>query len=357
MKTIIILLLMVPALMFAQIPSESLVKNYKLNFALPDIPAFKALGTEPSNILRPSVTQDFSFVSSEFFNGKNLVIPTSFGIEVSPILLMNTDKMTLSEFRKNNAFKTSRFSLGTFKDSLKTMNISVGYRLTVINKGDLRTDTAVLDEFLKNTLAKKAYEKAKLEEKFMQENNILPFEITSEQKVEMGKYVDQNMKENEDEFESKLDEFKKQYKNDNWNAEKLDFATAFVGQARDSLISNVSFRNFSLWGTYAIPIKKFGQILFGATYQLNRLQNEEYHTFSFSNRNYFGSNRIKFFFEEQIEYNQYLGDKTNLLLNLGAEVNLNKGFWIDLNAGLTKNYNDNTSDFVSQLRFRYTLPE
>lgn len=357
MKTIIILALLLPILAFAQIPSDSLVKNYKLNFALPDNPAFKALGTEPSNILRPSVTQDFSFISSEFFNGKNLIIPESFGVEVSPILLMNTEKMTLSEFRKNNAFKTSRFSLGTFKDSLKTRNISLGYRITVINKGDLRTDKKGLEDFLQKVAVERAKQYADLRIKFLIENNLQPFDLTKEDSLRMEEYIKNNINETSDDFEKRIDKLKEKYKNDNWNATKLDFAAALVGQSPDSLLSNVTFRNLSLWSTYAIPIKKFAQVLLGVNYQLNNIQAEDYHSISISNRNYFGSNRIKFFFEEQLKYDQFLGEKTSLLLNVGAEANLSKGFWIDLNAGLTKDYNNNTSDFVSQLRFRYTLPE
>ncbi len=357
MKTIIILVLIFPIFVFAQIPSDSLVKNYKLNFALPDNPAFKALGTEPSNILRPSVTQDFSFISSEFFNGKNLIIPNSFGIEISPILLMNTEEMTLSKFRRHNALKTSRFSLGTFKDSLKTRNISLAYRITVINKGDLRTDKEGLEDFLQKLAVERSKQYADLRIKFLLENNLLPFNLTEKDSIRMEEYITNNIDEASEDFEKRVDKLKEEYKNNNWNAEKLDFAAALVGKSPDSLLSNVTFRNLSLWSTYAIRIKKYAQILLGVNYQLNNIQDKDYHSVSISNRNYFGSNRIKFFFEEQLKYDQFLGDKTNLLLNIGAEANLSKGFWIDLNAGLTKNYNNNTSDFVSQLRFRYTLPE
>lgn len=357
MKTIIIVLLMLPLLTFAQNPSDSLVKNYKLNFALPDNPAFKALGTEPSNILRPSLTQDFSFVASEFFDGKNLIIPTSFGVEVSPILLMNTETMTLSQFRKHNAWKTSRFSLGTLKDSLKTRNISLGYRITVINKGDLRTDTEGLEEFLQKVAVAKSKQRADLVIEFLNVNNLQIFSMTHEDSLRMEKYVQNNFNETDGEFEERIKKLREEYKNNHWNAEKLDFAAAFVGQSPDSLVSNVSFRNFSVWSTYAFPIRKFAQVLVGVNYQLNNLLDKDYHSVSISNRNYFGSNRIKFFFEEQLKHDQFLGDKTNLLLNLGAEANLSKGFWIDLNAGLIKDYNKNSSDFVSQLRFRYTLPE
>lgn len=348
---------MLPLLAFAQIPSDSLVKNYKLNFALPDNPAFKALGTEPSHILRPSLTQDFSFVSSEFFNGKNLIIPTSFGIEISPVLLMNTEKMTLSEFRNNNAWKTSRFSLGTFKDSLQTRNISLGYRITVINKGDLRTDKKGLEKFLQQVAVAKSKQRADLVIKFLEISNLKIYDLTREDSLKMEKFVQYNFNETDEEFEDKIKKLKEEYKNNHWNAEKLDLATAFVGQSPDSLASNISFRNFSVWSTYAFPIRRFAQVLLGVNYQLNKLKDQDYHLISISNRNYFGTNRIKFFFEEQLKYDQFLGDKTDLLLNVGAEVNVNKGFWVDLNAGLVKNYNKNSSAFVSQLRFRYTLPE
>ncbi|MBL7879823.1 MAG: hypothetical protein JNN23_08175, partial [Chryseobacterium gambrini] len=205
MKKLIFLLLIFPVLVLAQNPSDSLVKNYKLNFALPDNPAFKALGTEPSNILRPSLTQDFSFVASEFFDGKNLIIPTSFGVEVSPILLMNTETMTLSEFRKHNAWKTSRFSLGTFKDSLKTRNISFGYRITIINKGDLRTDKEDLEEFLQKVAVAKSKQRADLTVKFLQENKLtFDKDLTPDQKNMLEKYINDNIDETGDEFEERI---------------------------------------------------------------------------------------------------------------------------------------------------------
>jgi hypothetical protein len=116
MKQIIYILLLLPVLGYSQTDADSLVKNYKLNFAIPDFPAFKSLGTEPSNILRPSNVENFGFVSSEFFNGNNLTIPNSFAVEVSPILMMNVNKMTLSEYQENNALKTSRFSIGAKRD-------------------------------------------------------------------------------------------------------------------------------------------------------------------------------------------------------------------------------------------------
>jgi hypothetical protein len=358
-KNIIILIciLLLPVLTYSQNKADSLVKLYKLNFALPDLPAFKSLGTEPSNILRPSNVQDFSFVSSEFFNGKNLVIPSAFALEVSPILLMNTNTMTREEFKKNNALKTSRISLGTNRDSLNTTNISIGYRITLINKGDLRTD----DDGFKNlssSLEARSEVRTVLRNQYLRDKNILASDVTDEIEKDIDIYISENIGEKNAEFENRIKKYKKEYKESHWNASKFDLAFAIVGQSPDSILANVDFKLFSFWTTYGFPIlKNKGQVLIGLNYQNQKIDVKNSNSFSLTNRNYFGSNRIKVFFEEQIEYDESLGEKLNLLLNLGAELNLKDGLWIDLNSGYLKNYNNDSSEFISQLRFRYTFPE
>jgi len=86
MKKILVLLAIIPVMGLAQNNADSLINKYKLNFALPDFPAFKSLDIDGSHLLRPSNTTEFGVIASEFYNGKNLIIPESFALEVSPIL-------------------------------------------------------------------------------------------------------------------------------------------------------------------------------------------------------------------------------------------------------------------------------
>jgi hypothetical protein len=141
MKVIsILLLILLPLIFLGQSPPESLAKTYKLNFAIPDYPAFKALDTEPSNILRPSSNQSFGFISSEALNNRLLTIPKSFAVEINPMLLMNMNSMRLETYQNNYSWMNSRISLGAIRDSLNTTKLSLGYRISLIDKGDSYKD-------------------------------------------------------------------------------------------------------------------------------------------------------------------------------------------------------------------------
>jgi hypothetical protein len=122
------------------VPIDSLVKNLRLNFAVPDLPAFNGLEGEPSNLLRPSTPKDFSIVANEFYNGSNIIIPKTIAIEVSPITLMQYNKLTLQVYQKNPTLYNSRVSIGTYRDSTNISRISLGYRTTLVNKGDIKND-------------------------------------------------------------------------------------------------------------------------------------------------------------------------------------------------------------------------
>lgn len=355
MKKLLIFICFIPYLAYGQVPSDSLAKNYKLNFALPDFPAFKALGTEPSNILRPSNTEDFGFVSSEFFNGGNLVIPESFALEVSPALLMSGGRMTLKEYRENNAWKTARFSIGSQRDSLNASKVALGYRITLINKGDLRKDTsdAYMGKIAKS-LEKLTALKSDARAAYLKEHNITAAEYFDNPGC-IDMLIAEYVKEKEASIEKEIESIKEAYMEDMWNAKKFDVAVALVGASPDTLFKNVQYNSFSFWSTYATPIfKKRGQLLLGLYYQHYSQDEQDFSTISLSSRKYIGSNRLKVFLEEQLAYEQE-NDKLNLLLNLGAELNLRQGLWIDFNAGYTRDMNNNRSDFVSQFRFRYTI--
>ena len=59
------------ALMFnegiAQAPDSTLTEKYLLDFVVPDIPAFKALGTDPINILRPADPKKLQYTFTILF--------------------------------------------------------------------------------------------------------------------------------------------------------------------------------------------------------------------------------------------------------------------------------------------------
>jgi hypothetical protein len=355
-KIMICLLSILPSAAFSQFDADSLVKNYKLNFALPDYPAFKSLNVDPSNLLRPSNVTDFGVIASEFADGNRLAFPSAFAMEVSPVLLMNVNEMTLSEYQKNNAWKTSRFSLGTLRDAGMTSKIALGYRISLINKGDLRIDRAALKE-MSGMLEARSQTRGELRTKYLQEHGINPFDITDSIETEIEAYIEAYIDVKKEEFDLIIKEFKEDYENKNWNAEKFDLAFALTGSSSDSLIKSIDYSSFQFWATYAHPLLKHrGQFLIGLNVQNYLIAGKSFNLVSLSNRNYLGNNKVKVFIEEQLEYSNETRSGY-VLLNLGGEVNISGGLWIDLNAGLTTELQDDASGFISQFRFRYTLPD
>jgi len=93
--------------------------DLKLNFVVPDMPAFKALGTEPSTILRPSTPKALAVSLSEFYDAQKIVLPKAFAMEVSPALLWNANKkeVELKKYRERACINSFRLSLGTSSDT------------------------------------------------------------------------------------------------------------------------------------------------------------------------------------------------------------------------------------------------
>src|ERR1700748_2857962 len=79
---------------------SDVLQTMKLGFAVPDIPAFKALGLDPSNILRPSEVKDFALALGSFRNKGNFVVPKNLAAEVAPALLIKP-WYTLADYQKN----------------------------------------------------------------------------------------------------------------------------------------------------------------------------------------------------------------------------------------------------------------
>ena len=121
------------------------LSKLKLNFVVPDMPAFKSLGTNPSNLLRPSTTQAIAVNTSEFFQAGKFVLPEAFAMEISPALILNSKKgpQQLKFYQKNAVLNSFRISLGTSPDTILSAsgrNLALGLRISLIDKGDPVSD-------------------------------------------------------------------------------------------------------------------------------------------------------------------------------------------------------------------------
>jgi hypothetical protein len=331
-----------------KIAIDSLIKNLRLDFAVPDLPAFNALQSEPSSILRPSSPKEFSVIADEFFNGKNIIIPKSFAAEIAPIVIARYNKLTLRDYQKHPIIYNSRISIGTLRDSLNTSHIAIGFRTTLINKGDIKSDKnlrLILDDLQKRNKGRNEYYDRELQKLGKDEAYFADHpELQTKFSHEFDSIYNSSPQNIKDYKENKF-----------WNAEKLDIAISLVGSSQDSIAKNIKFNSLLAWITYARPIGKNGQILGGLSLNSYKKDNQNYFDFSLQSRLYIGINQLKSFAECQYLYKN--SDKTNnLIFRIGCEYYLYNGIWVDFNAGMYKDLTKNISGFVSSFRLIYALP-
>lgn len=346
----------------------------KLNFAVPDMPAFKALGTEPSTILRPSTPMAIAATASQFYGNGNGILPRNIAVEVAPLILVDASpnrRMELRKYLKRRILHSLRVSIGTLTDSATSPYVSklgVGLRFSLIDKGDLRYDRDFLSE-VAQVLRNDALIESKLRTEFnkihpLTENISLAERDTLFNKFRTTKVLPEEI----DITENEIEKIKEDYKRKNWNAQKLDVALAWAGRSPDSLVGNLSFHRFTAWATLAQPVGQWGQLLIGLNYDQSRniveTREEDLRRYNLSTRLYAGTNRFKGYLEGQYALlDRRLNgggpnlQSNNLYVHLGGEYGILDGVWVQGYAGFQRNNSDGSSAFTGHLDLRFTIPE
>jgi hypothetical protein len=360
---------------------DTTLGRMKLNFVVPDLPAFKILGTEPTDLLRPSTPKAIAASLSSFNSNNKFVIPKAFAIEVSPALLLNSNKgpTELKEYAKNAVVNSFRISVGSVADTLLSKSgrsIALGLRISLINEGDFGTDVesqqllaAALHKFRLNSdtaLKQFAIEKGLKEEynaSLNKEDGLEFFEIKYQK--QFNEYLANEDEVNQKEFSSSVKKFKDDYKEKHWNDEKLDLAFAVMTSSPDSLAKNLKFNQAQFWLTWAHKTGKTNksQLLAGINAQVVKnlldtvpiTKDKSYFNLSVPVRLLFGTNRVKGFAEGQYKYDGVLKE-SNAFLSIGAELNIVDGVWVNFHGGFRIGSKSKSTAIVN-LNLKLTLPE
>ncbi len=378
-------------------------EHFLLDFAVPDLPTFKALGTDPSDILRPSDIQKFAAQISPFFSGGSAIIPQNFALEYAP-WKMASKKWTLEKYNKpiNTFLYNSGFSIGTLRDT-STFNskLSLGYRFTIVSKdGDIlksaRTKEKIYEKMsdyqtalvnLKTVWVTRIKNKRgaeAIEYRESHKNEFAKFladDIEKESKKDSAINVAYNaftallkrdkLKKSDfskdsvltlDSLNTRIDNMIRKFKAEKWNTARTDFALAFVGESSDTLISNSQFSSLNIWITQSFAVHKGGQLLLGSKCKLPRTENINDSVprrvdFTANLRYFVGSSDVRGFLETQYKYKNIEKLGQSLLINIGAEFRLGDVFWIIASAGIN-NYLGETkpiNKLVSSINIRYAF--
>ncbi len=389
---VFIVLCLTTRLTFGQAPDSTLTEKYLLDFVVPDMPAFKALGTDPSNILRPADAKKFAVTLSPFYSNGKAIIPKNFAVEFSPWKLASS-KWTLESYNEKwhkRFLYRSSFSIGTIEDTTDFPNkLALGYRVSFLSKkADILTlADAILDKmqtaqvafvqltnyWVVNIVQAPIADRPTYYQQHRNEFNVFlstlgerlrttpdpalqalydaflaTFSDTKMTNEEIGKFVES--------FATSVDKYIETFKEENWNASRLDFAIAWVGQSGNDELKGTRFSSFNLWLTWAIRAHKNGQLLLGTYYSRPKSIEDKVMTrWSANARYYIGTQAFRGFLEGQFKFEDHQEVEKSLLVNIGTELRIGSRFWVNLSGGLD-NYlaeSDPFSKLVSSIEIKY----
>jgi len=321
------------------------VKDYKIDFAIPDAPAFKLLQVDESAILRPQTVRDLT-VAVDGFRGNNnaFVVPKQFGVEVSPGLLIDTGRLTLNDYSAKKFLYATRFSGATGRDSLNRGQLAFGVRFSLVDEQDMRTKNAggtdsVVTAFTQKILA--VYDAA---------GDRAGRRPVAERKMPLTLNDEET-----NGIKALRDSIKEYWAQRYWNATSVDFAIATRALTADSLGHDPKIDEVAGWLTYANGLSGWGQLLFGAKIGTARQAGGSLHASNtLATRLYIGSNVLKGFVEGQ----EAVGSNTDpkWLVNSGVEIRLPTIGWINASAGYASDINGGDPRVISSFKFKTAVP-
>ncbi len=360
----------------AQNFEDTTLSRMKLNFVVPDMPAFKVLGSDPSNLLKPSTPKALALSMSSFTENGKLIIPKAFALEISPSLLLNSQKgpVQLKEYAKNAVLNSFRISLGSSTDSSlsnSARSLAIGLRISIINEGDFGTDPESLQLIATGLRKFRNASDSSLKTFAISKGLLKEYEededlFQEKYKKEFNKYISNEEEVSQKEFLTNLKKIKEDYKKKHWNDEKLDLAIAVLTSSPDSIVKNLRFNQAQLWLTWAHKIGKSNKSQFIAGINAQIAKNlidttkiklsNSYFNLAIPVRFLYGTNRIKGFAEGQFKYDGQLKE-SNLLLSLGTEINIIDGVWANLYGGYNYSSRSSNTRPVVNFNLKFTMPE
>ena len=343
---------------------DSLIQNARnLNFMVPDIPVFVALEEYPSEMLKPSAPRDLSVMFSSFREGSNFTIQKTFAAEFAPFLFASTS-ITLHDYQTKyitRMLTKTRLSLASEQTEKGNFSkFGAGLRLTLIDRGDYRSDTSFLNKEVYTRLGE--YERLVSSKKlaYLKSHNITALELAENENL--GREIEDSIQLNmmQEDIRNSI----REYKRSHWNASRMEVTYSILASSPDSMNSDAQLSKHLFWLVYAIKPGKhcnWAQIMLGLNDQLIRYEDRKFiNQFSLNARAYFGTNKAKGFAEAQyssLRFVQGIAERS-VLLNGGLDVCIYSGIWVHLAGGIDQNtQKGNGSRLVGNMKVYVALPE
>lgn len=328
------------------IVNSPFTKDYKVDFAIPDAPAFKLLEVNESAILRPQTVKALALALSDFRgDGGQFVVPKEFAMEASPALLIGGRYLKVATYNKSKWLYATRVSGATKRDTGGRSHLSMGLRYSLVDEQDLRTDTA----FIKN------------EQVTPLTDQMLAVYRSARRRLgpldDQGKTIPIVLNHDEQQQIDSLNmEIKRIFAARNWNSRSTELAIAARTASADSIGTDPKFEELAAWGTYAHPLAKAAQLLIGVKLGTKRDTNSAWvRSNAIAGRLYIGSNEAKLFAEGQQGINS--GQSTaDWLFNGGVEFRIPNIGWVNASAGIESGTNGAKPRALTSFKFKAEVP-
>ena len=348
----------------------SILSSNILDFAVPDIPAFKALGIDPSNILRPSSLKQVALMFSHLRSGNEFIVPQNLAVELTPGLLIKP-WYTLDQYQHKGGIRwLSKLSasVGTNQDPTSgTNSLSFGFRSVLMDKGDFRLDSAFLDTAIYRY--QDNYTNAWLNNRnlYLKNNNITIVQFANMPKPMQDSIIEVARQMTESQIGYDLDamvsQSMQQFKAKNWNAPRMDVAYALVMQSPDSLLGSIKLNKHMMWFAWAFRPGRNNhnaQFIIGLNNSLFKSEGKFYNEFTGNFRFYIGKNRLKALVETQYQNLDHplTGRTERLFSQVGVELAIYKSIWLHFGTGFLNALDGSAkSQLISNLNLYFTFPE
>jgi hypothetical protein len=321
-------------------PGSTLAPNARLNFAVPDAPAFTVLNYTPSIIIRPTSVKEVALAISDFINGGG-VLPRNVAAEFSPGMLIGGRSLTIRQYNANPFWYRTRISAATrtYDDNTGRIQAALGVRFTFTDDADPRTDRPFIENLSRLATDINRAVARKVQETPPDGSGPIPEGVVDVEALEQ-----------------EVEVMRTQQREERWNANIWEFAAAARFGSRDSLARNSAAEKYQGWIAGSFRVEQWGQFIFNASGSVERAANFKMDStaFAMSARFYFGSNDMKVFGEGQITALEK--SPALYLFNVGGELNAISSFWLEFAAGFEKRGAE-PALIRTSFNIRWSLPE
>jgi hypothetical protein len=245
------------------------------DFLVPDSPAFSVLGVTPENVIRPESTRDFVIAVLNGVDPKGN-LQSGVAIDTAPYVLTGVD---LADYRNDyleRFLSRVQVSIATTKgssDEDESFRASIGFRFTLLDKGDARLDTSLDAAFyslvqvsrlqetvklveLEDTLEKLANQLAEAraaDDKTREKELKDAIEALDHEREELENLTEKDLQE---QWVSVL----KEHEKGQWNSTSATVGIAPVFLSEDGSLDDIASEGFTVYGTLSYGFEHFGKL-------------------------------------------------------------------------------------------------